>query len=81
MAILLKLLEGVHAILANMANGDPRLFGVFVRHLDHFLPPLGVELGNGDAQQLAFHDRIEAEIGVANGAVYGVDQRLVPDLD
>ena len=77
-AVLLELLQRVHAVFAHMADGDPRLLGIFVRDLDHFLTPLGVELRNRDAQELTLHDRIEAEIGVADGAVDGVDRGPCP---
>src|SRR5688572_19293742 len=48
--------------------------------LHDLAPPLLVELGDRQAQQLAFGHRIETEIGFADGALDGANLRLVPDL-
>ena len=64
----------VEAVAADMAGGDARLLGIFVRDLDQLLAALGVELGDRDAEELALDDRVEAEIGLADGAVDGLDR-------
>ena len=76
-----SLLEHVHAVAANMAHGDARLLGIFVGDLDEVLAAVGVEVGDRDAQQGSLDDRIEAEVGLANGAVDGPDVGLVPYLN
>ena len=45
------------------------------------LPPLGVELGYRYAEELPVHDRVEAEIGLADGAIDGRHGGTVPHLD
>src|SRR5438034_109289 len=62
-------------------RGNPRLLGIFVRHLDQLLAAFGIELGNRDAEELALDDRVEAEIGLADGAVDGLHRGPIPDLD
>src|SRR5215204_2465023 len=81
LAVLFELLCLIHAVSADVADGDARLLSVFMRELDEFLATLRIQLRNRDAQEGTFHDRVEAEIGISDRAVDGVGQRTVPDLD
>src|SRR3712207_3244977 len=58
-AVLLQLLEQVDAVPSHVPDGDARLLGVFMRHLDHLLAALLVHLGNAQADGLAFRQRVE----------------------
>src|SRR5215472_9934797 len=61
--LFLELLEQVDAVAPDVANRHLGGLGVFVRHLDELLAPLLVELGDAQADHLAFGRRREAEIG------------------
>jgi len=63
-----------------VTRGDLGGFRVFVRDLDQFLAPLLVELGDAQAQHLAFGRGRQAEIGIHDRLLYRLDHRLVPDL-
>ena len=55
-AVLLHLLQMLHAVAANIADRDAGLLGIFMRDLGDLLTALLVELRDRQAQQLAFDD-------------------------
>src|SRR5262249_12464301 len=66
LAVLVELLEEVHALAPDIADGYPGLLRVLVRDLDELLAPLGVEGRNRHPEQRALHDRVQAQIGLAD---------------
>lgn len=61
-AVLLRLLQEVHAVAAHMARGDAGVLGIAMRDLDQFLAALFVELRQRNPEIGAVDDRVEAEI-------------------
>src|SRR5262249_3532598 len=60
LVVLLELLDDVEPVAAHMAHGDLGGLGVFVRDLYELLATLLVELGDAQAQHLAFGRRRQA---------------------
>ena len=54
-------LEVIHPVAADVADGDPRLFGILAGKLGEFLAALLGQLGDRQADVLAVDDRVEAE--------------------
>src|SRR5262245_7167686 len=80
LSVLVEALEQLHAVAAHVAHRDPRMLGIFMRDLDEFLAPLGRERGNGQPDQRPVDDRVETEVGLANGLFHRADLPAVPDL-
>src|SRR6202048_256560 len=80
LVILLKLLDRIEAVAADMAHRDLGCFGVFVRDFHQLLAALFIELGNPQAKHLPFGGGAEAEIGIDDRLLHGLDHRLVTDL-
>src|SRR5437879_8949578 len=53
LVIFLGLLQRLHAVASHVAHGDARLLGVFVPELGKLVAPLGRELWQRNADQLA----------------------------
>ena len=49
-----------------------RMLGILVRELGEFLAPLGIERRDRQPQQRAVDDRVQAEVGLADGLVDGL---------
>src|SRR5688572_14197163 len=81
LAVLFLLLQRFHAVPPDVADGDARLLGVFVRDLGQLGAPLLAELGDRHAHQLAVAGRVEAEAAVADRLLDRAHQRTVPDVD
>jgi hypothetical protein len=64
-----------------VADGDARLFGVFVRDLHHLLAALLVHLGDAQADHLALGLRVEAQVGFADRLFHGGHHAAIPHLD
>ena len=59
--LLLVLLELVHPVAADVADGDPRLFGILAAQLGELLAALLGQLGDRQADHLAVDDRVDSE--------------------
>src|SRR4051794_15733799 len=59
LAVLVELLEQVHALAPHIAHGYARVLGVLVRDLDQLLASLGVQRGDRQAHQGALDDWVE----------------------
>src|SRR6187455_148969 len=70
----------LHTVATYITHGNASLFGVFVRDFGDLVTALLVKLGNRDAQQRAFHDRIEPEVRLSDGALHGACLAAVPHL-
>src|SRR6188474_2149321 len=70
----------LHTVATYITHGNASLFGVFVRDFGNLVTALLVKLGNRDAQQRAFHDRIEPEVRLSDGALHGACLAAVPHL-
>ena len=81
LVVLLKLLEKVEAIAADVAHRDARGLGVFVRDLHDFPPPLFVEFRDSQLEDLSLARWGQAEIGGGNRLLDRVDHRSIPDLN
>ena len=81
LVLLLVGLERVHAVAADVADRDPRLFGILVGELGELLAALLGQIGDRQADVLAVDDRIDAEPGIADRLFDRADIRPVPDLD
>src|SRR6185437_9909360 len=66
LVVFFLLLQDVEAVAPHVAHRDARLLGVFGGDARELLAPLLVEVGDGDADGLAFSLRIEAEPGLAD---------------
>ena len=80
LVLLLVLLEMVHAVAADVAHRDPRLFGILADQLGQFLAPLLGQIRDRQADHLAVGDRVDAQIGVADRFFDRRDIRFVPHL-
>src|SRR5690349_7280483 len=80
-AVLLELLQKVHAVAAHVPHRDPRLFGILVRDLGQLTAALLVKLRKRHADDGAFARWIEAEPAVADRLLDGARETAVPDLD
>ena len=56
--VLLQPLQMIHAIAPHIAHRNPRLFGIFCRKFGQFAPPLLVQFGNWNADELTVQLRI-----------------------
>ena len=77
--LLLVGLELVHAVAADVAHRDPRLFGILCRRA--WRAPCGAprsDPGSAGADVLAVDDRVEAEPGVADRLLDRADIRACP---
>src|SRR3546814_5600772 len=77
---ILVLLQIVHAVAADVADGDARLFGILARELRQLLAALLRHFGDRQAEHLAIDDRVEAEPRRADRLVARAAVRLVPHL-
>ena len=66
LVLLLVGLERVHAVAADVADRDPRLFGILVGELGQLLAALLGQVRDRQADVLAVDDRIDAEPGDAD---------------
>src|SRR4051794_8916866 len=80
-AVLLELLQEVDAVAADVADGDARLLGIFVRDLDHLLAALLVHLGDAEPDHLTLGQRVEAEVRIPDRLLDRVHHASVPDLN
>src|SRR6516164_9124648 len=80
LSVFFKFLQEIERIATNMANGDARCFGIFVRNLDHLLAAILIELRDSQPQHLAFGRGGEAEIGIDDRLLNGVHHGAVPHL-
>src|SRR6185312_5782444 len=71
--IFLELLQKVHAVAPDVANGDPRLLRILMREFHEFLPPIRREARNRETQYLPVHDGIKAEVGFPNCLINRLD--------
>ncbi len=78
--ILLELLDGIETVAADVADRNARSFSIFVRDLHEVLAAFLVKLGNAQTQHLPFGGRAQAEIGIDDCLLHGLDHRLVPNL-
>src|SRR5271165_4367733 len=81
LVVLLKLLDGVKTIAADVTHRDLGGFGIFVRDLHQFLAALLVEFRNPQTKHLPLGRGREAQIGIDDRLFNGLDHRLVPDLN
>jgi hypothetical protein len=79
--LLLVLLQMIHAVAADVADGNARLFGILANKLCEFLAPFFRELRNGQADQLPVGYRVEPESGGSDRFLDRSDIRPVPHLD
>src|SRR5580693_1685062 len=63
LVILLELLEKIEAVTADVTDRHARGFGVFMRDLCDFAPPLLIEFWNAQSQDLAFGRGRQSQIG------------------
>ena len=66
LVLFLVLLQMVHPVAANVADGDPRLLRILTDELGELLAALFGQLGDRQTDHLPIGDRIEAEAGRAN---------------
>src|SRR3546814_2377958 len=59
--LVLVLLQRVHAVAADVADGDARLFGILAGELGQFLAAFLRHVGDRQAPHLAVADRVEPE--------------------
>src|SRR5882724_5972666 len=81
LVILLEFLDGIETVAADVADRDLGRLGVFMRDFYQFLAALLVELRNSQAKHLPFGGGREAEVGIDDRLLHGLDHRLVPNLD
>src|ERR1700694_5509569 len=80
LVILLKLLDRIEAVAADMPDRNARRFGIFMRDFDELLAAVFIEFGNSQPEHLPFGGRAQAKIGIDDRLLHGLDHRLVPDL-
>src|SRR3546814_17870606 len=80
LAVLLQLLQAIHAITPYATDGDPGLFGILAGDLGQFLAALLVQFGDRNADQGAVRLRIKAESAGGDCLLHRLHVRLVPDL-
>ena len=76
--LLLELLQMLHRVAADVADGDALLLGVLAGELGEFLAALLGQRRDRDAQGLAVDDRVEAQVRRADRLVDGADDRSCP---
>src|SRR5512143_2375270 len=79
--VLLRLLQVLDGVAADVAQGDLRLLAEFLRQLDEVAPTLLVERRDGDADDLAVVHRVEAEVRGEDRLVDEGDGGAVVRLD
>ena len=80
LVVLFELLDGIEAVAPYVADRHSRRFGIFVCNLYQLLAALLIEFRDPQTKHLSFRGRRQAEVGVDNGLLHGLDHRLVPDL-
>ena len=70
-----------HRLGAGVAHRDAAFLGQLVDHLHQILAPLLRQRRQRHPDQVALGGRVEAEIGVADGLLDGLGERLVERLD
>src|SRR5262249_52346859 len=81
LAVLLALLQGLEAVAAHVASGDPRLLGIFVRDLGELLSPLLAQWRNRHPDHLALALGIESEPSLTDRGVHRLGHAAIPNLD
>ncbi len=79
-AVFFRLLEHIHAVAADVANGDASRLGIIVGDLGQVAAALFVQLGQRHADHLPFPHRVEPQAAVADGLFDRIGELTVPDL-
>ena len=81
LAVLLHLLQLLLGVAPQVADGDPALLGLVAGDLDVLLAALLGQLGEDAAEQLAVVGGVDAQVGVADGALDVADRAHVVRRD
>ena len=81
LTVLLHLLELIHAVSADRADGDLVVFGKLLDVLDYLAALILGQRREGQSDNLAVILRVDAEIGGLDSLLDGVKGRSVPGLD